>query len=99
MIPISGETEKRISAMFPPQDIGTARDILLNECGDNLPLVEPTYPQLAERIRFSVIRLSQGDLAALRKWVEQAKADWRDVLVAAGFGNGLEDHLKWWPDR
>lgn len=99
MIRISEETGKRIRAMFPQHDVDTVRDVLLNECGDNLPLVEPSYPQLAERIRFSVIRLSQGDLAALRKWVEQAKTDWRDVLVAAGFGDGLEDHLKWWPDR
>jgi hypothetical protein len=99
MISISEETEKRIRAMFPPNEIDTVRDMLLNECSDNLPLVEAAYAQLAERIRFSVLKLSQGDIAALRKYVEQAKIDWRDVLVAAGFGSGLEDHLQWWPGR
>lgn len=27
--------------------------------------------------------------------VELAQLDWRDVLMAAGFGNDLEAHLRW----
>ncbi len=98
MITVSEETNKRVRALFPAEQQEIVIDILLRECGDNLPLVDPSYGQLAERIRFSVIKLSRGELAELNKWVDLAKIDWRDVLVAAGFGGGIEGHLEWWPD-
>ena len=98
MIAISTETNKRVLAQFPAEEQQVVLDILLNECGDNLPLIDPSFEQLAERIRFAVIKLSRGELDELNKWVSQAKTDWRDVLVAAGFGGGIEDHLEWWPD-
>jgi hypothetical protein len=97
MIQLSAETEQRISALFPPGAAETARKLLLDECGDNLPLITPAYAQLTERIRFAVLKLSQGDLAALQNWIDQAKIDWRDVLVSAGFASGLDDHLTWLP--
>ena len=98
MIPVSEETKKRVKALFPAEEREAVIDILFRECGDNLPLVDPSFAQLAERIRFAVIKLSAGEIAGLNKWVNIAKADWRDVLVAADFANGMEDHLAWWPD-
>ncbi len=98
MIAVSPETCKRVQALFPPAEQGRVIDLLLRECGDNLPLVDTAYAQLAERIRFAVLRLSKGDRAELEKWVGRAKTDWRDVLLAAGFASGSEDHLQWHPD-
>ena len=99
MISISAETNRRILAMFQSVEHDIVIDTLLKECGDNLPLVNSSYAQLAERIRFAVIKLSKGDIWELNKWVNHSKIDWRDVLMAAGFGNGVEDHLKWWPNE
>jgi hypothetical protein len=48
-----------------------------------------------DRIRFAVLKLSEGNLEKLRDIVDQAKIDWRDVLMSAGFGNSLTAHLDW----
>jgi len=58
---------------------------------------EKSTAQSLERIRYAVLKLSHGDLAELRKAVESAQIDWRDVLVAAGFGNDVRAHGAWFP--
>ena len=50
-----------------------------------------------ERIRFAALKLSNGDLGELRQAVQIAGIDWRDVLVAAGFGHDLRAHERWFP--
>lgn len=76
----------------------TAAELLVVECGVNLPLWRGTDPQGLERIRFAALKLSNGDLGELRRAVEIAKVDWRDVLVAAGFGHDPRAHERWFPD-
>jgi hypothetical protein len=39
----------------------------------------------AERVAVACLKLSDGDLARLRKWVEAATADYRDVLAWAEY--------------
>ena len=48
-----------------------------------------------ERIRFAVLKLSDGDVEKLDAAVNLAKTDWRDLLVAAGFGDSLTEHDCW----
>ena len=43
--------------------------------------VEP-HEITPDRIRLGVLAIARGDGAALEKWVEWAKMDWRDVLFA-----------------
>jgi len=50
-----------------------------------------------ERIRFAVLKLSQGNLARLNQQISDAKRDWRDVLIAAGFAHNLTEHKEWKP--
>ncbi len=38
-----------------------------------------------ERVRLAALKLSDGDLDALRRWVAQAKRDWRDVVAPAEY--------------
>jgi hypothetical protein len=42
-----------------------------------------------ERVRFAVLKLSGGDLEKLRKAIKLAQTDWRDLLMAAGFGHDV----------
>ena len=49
---------------------------------------------LLERVRFAVLKISNGDIGELREAVRHAQIDWRDVLVAAGFGERLA-HREW----
>ena len=46
----------------------------------------------SERIQFAILKLAEGDLTKFDTAFQEAKHDWRDVLVAAGLAN--ED----WPD-
>jgi len=71
--------------------------LLNQECSRNLPFLEKATPVELERFHFAVIKLSAGNLKDLREAVDLAKLDWRDLLVAAGFANSVESHLKWRP--
>jgi hypothetical protein len=97
MIELSRGTKRRIRALFPESEWRTVEELLLRECGDNLPLVRPTFQRLAERIRFAVLKLSAGNLDRLRSAVADAQVDWRDTLMAAGFGNDVRAHKRWKP--
>lgn len=98
MVPLSPETEERLRAVFAPGLWAEAARLLVEECGDNLPFCERATPESAERIRYAVLKLSRGDLAECRRVVREAQIDWRDVLMAAGFGEDVSAHLNWRPE-
>jgi hypothetical protein len=50
-----------------------------------------------ERIRFSVLELSGGNIDKLKRAITLAQKDWRDILVAAGFANDPLAHKTWNP--
>lgn len=97
MIELSEETRLRIEEAFPAADRRQVEECLLAECGDTLPLVGVSNSALAERIRFAVIKLANGEVGQLQSWVEEAKEDWRDVLVSADFAHDPIVHLSWHP--
>ncbi len=97
MVPISEATQTRLEVVFPEADWGECESLLTTECGDNLPLVDSSYLDLIERIRFAVLKLSEGEIGKLRQAIDEAKCDWRDVLVWAGFGEDPEAHWSWSP--
>ena len=99
MIELSEETKIRIVLLFSDSEQEAASDILLKECGDNIAGIEAAYTNLAERTRFAVLKLSEGDLLVLSQQVQEAGEDFRDVLVAAGFAESLKAHLDWVPAR
>ena len=83
--------------MFSGPDRQVAIDLLITQCGNNLPFCERSTAKSLERIRFAVLKLSHGDLHELSNAVESAQIDWRDVLVAAGFSTDVRAHEKWLP--
>jgi hypothetical protein len=92
--PLTTGTGQRIAMLFGPDDIEFVASLLTDECGSNLT----EHRGLLERIRFAVLKLSHGDLNALGRAIDLAKRDWRDALVAAGFGDDTKAHESWWPD-
>jgi hypothetical protein len=52
---------------------------LLNEYGGE------TWHREAERVRLAALRIAGGDLEKLRRAIEVAKSDYRDVLMAAEY--------------
>jgi hypothetical protein len=73
----------KIDQTFSPQDRDIAKELLINECGRNLPFKAEATPQSLEQIRLAVVKLANGNLDDLRRHVQTVKSDWRDVIVAA----------------
>jgi hypothetical protein len=96
--PLTGGTVNRIAQLFSMADRELVSALLNDDCGENLPLLNSSDSAAIERIRFAVLKLSGGDLDALQRAVDLAKTDWRDVLVAAGFGSDVRADSRWWPD-
>jgi len=98
MIELSAATTERLRRLFPPDDVATATHLLAERCADDLPLLGvPPTPASLERLRFAAIRVSGGDLERLREALDVAHVDWRDLLVAAGFGSDTRAHERWEP--
>jgi hypothetical protein len=95
MSKLSDATWGKVQQLFPPKQHHDVASLLLNECGNNLPFCENSNEHELERIRFAVLKLSQGNVDKLRDEIGFAKIDWRDTLMAAGFGHSVEAHKEW----
>ena len=95
--PLSPETRRRTLALFAPADQAAAERLLVEGCGNNLPFLDELDPFQLERFRFAALKLGDGRLDGLRQAVALAKADWRDLLMSAGFGEDVAAHNRWTP--
>ncbi len=73
----------KVCQRFDNEDQGEVIRLLEKECGRGLPFHERATPQDLERVRLAVLKLSDGNLSELRKQVNIARTDWRDVLCFA----------------
>jgi hypothetical protein len=97
MIPPSPCTERLLTRVFAAEDREVVRQLLTERCAETLPFQDNADPISLERIRLAVMRLSEGDPEKLRVRIREAQIDWRDVLVAAGFGEEERAHDRWEP--
>src|SRR5262245_871663 len=95
---LSSETRRRLEILFRAEDRAVAARMLAEECGNNLPFLEKLDEHGLERFQFAALKLSGGDLMRLRDAIELAKSDWRDLLMAAGFGHDIRSHERWDPE-
>lgn len=89
---------RRVAALFPAGQRAEVADLLASECGSNLPSADTLGPAGVDRVRFAVLKISDGSLDRLRAAVAQAQFDWRDTLVGAAFGDDPQAHLAWSAD-
>ena len=82
-----------ISALFSPDDRETVAEMLIEEC--NAERLYTTSEAAIERIQLAVLKVSKGEIEKFLAAAELAQLDWRDILMAAGFGNDVKAHLKW----
>lgn len=99
MTPLTAAVVQKIAALFPPASREIAARLIAERCGADLPLSAHMGPDPSgfDRIRFAVLKLSRGDLEQLRREIDGAHVDWRDTLMAAGFGTDIHAHLQWNP--
>jgi hypothetical protein len=98
MVGLSDRTMGHVRALFKDGEVEEAARLLANDCAELLPIVGRTStPASLERIRFAALRRSNGKLEELRKAIDLARLDWRDLLVAADFADDIHAHEKWRP--
>ena len=99
MTPLTPAVVEKIEALFPAENREVAGRMIADQCGGNLPLYTHMGldPSGFDRIRFAVLKLSREDLERLQREIEGANIDWRDTLMAAGFGEDIHAHLQWHP--
>jgi hypothetical protein len=82
-----------VASLFAPDEHKTVADLLIEEC--NAERLHTSSAEGLERIQLAILKLSNGEVDKFLAVAELAQMDWRDVLVAAGFGNDVEAHRKW----
>jgi hypothetical protein len=96
MTPLTEATRARIHALFPADKYAQVESLLENQCADNLPFYSNATPEKLERIRYATLKLSEGQLDKLQRAIVLAQSDWRDLLMAVGFGH-IQAHESWLP--
>jgi len=92
---LSSRTVEIIEATLPAEVQADARGLLETECSKHALGCEDWSEEQMERIWFAALKLANGDFSRLKSAVDLAKADWRDLLMAAGFGANLNAHTIW----
>jgi len=82
-----------IKALFAPKEREFIAEMLLEEC--NAEKLYTSSEEAVERIQLAVLKISNGDVEKFLTAAELVQIDWRDALMAAGFGNDVKAHLKW----
>jgi len=82
-----------MTALFSADDRETIAEMLIEEC--NAEHLYTTSEDAIERIQLAVLKVSKGETEKFLAAAELAQLDWRDILMAAGFGNDVKAHLKW----
>lgn len=94
-LPLSPAVRALVETIFAAKARPEAERILEQECANNLPLSPARTPEALDRVRCAALKLSRGRLPKLRDAVRLAQVDWRDLLMAAGFGGSTTAHLEW----
>jgi hypothetical protein len=95
---LSPATQLRVDAMYPPSAREEVSRLLTEECGHNIPPFDLGADEFAfERLRFAALKVSNGDPATLKRAIELAKQDFRELLGAAGFAWSTTVHKNWMP--
>lgn len=96
MIPLSQRTERLVDALFADTTRDLIKAKLATEIAEDLPLLDNPTPESLERLRFACLKLaseaSDRDISAA---VALATTDWRDLLLASGFGYDVAAHDDW----
>lgn len=92
---LTAATIDRIGALFQPDEASKAANILRSRLGALIAGYRVMSPNDIERLHFAALKISEGELGKLEQAVLLAEADWRDLLMAAGFARDTMAHHTW----
>src|SRR5690348_1397918 len=98
-IPITSDTERLVRTLFPRDQQSSVIALLQTECGAGVHFGPNPTPESMERLRFAVLKLSEGSMEKFARALQVANVDWRDTLVAAGFAHDVLIHRRWFAER
>ena len=81
VVPLTEAALDEISKLFPPEQHQEIISLLEKRCGRTIPFMRDAIAEELEPYRLSVLRRSDGDIPALRDWVEFANIEGWDVLL------------------
>ena len=74
---------RKVKQCFAVDEQAEAIRLLETECARNLPFCESYNAEELEVVRLAVVKLAGGSLEGLRRQIEAAQTDWRDVIFFA----------------
>jgi hypothetical protein len=92
---ITDRTRRIIRKLFPEAHVEAVAARLECDCGAGFFPDRQTTSSDHERLQFAVLKLSEGRLDRLAEAIREAKVDWRDTLMGAGFGYDVDEHVRW----
>ena len=94
-IALSSRTSSLLQSSFSAEQCSVIGELLVAEISENIPWHHDSTPEGLERIRFAIIKLAMENEKNLHTAVDQAKRDWRDLLMMAGFADDVIEHDHW----
>lgn len=94
-MPLTNRTYRTVRAIFPNRYWETVEQQLRDDCGPQQVSANQFDEAAMERIWLAVLKLSSGDADRFKNAIMLAQSDWRDLLMAAGFGDTLDAHHHW----
>jgi hypothetical protein len=92
--PLTPRLAARLTALFSSEERSFAEQWLVSEIDEDIPGGISSSMVLLERIRAAAMKCSGGSLTQLASVTSLARQDWRDLLMAADFGN-TRAHEEW----
>ncbi len=87
---------KAIIAHYFPLEIEWATVQLQSFCDYIAEYIsDKTTPESYERFCFAILKMGKASKENFLQAIELGKLDYRDLLVAAGFGNSVTVHIDW----
>jgi len=86
---LSAEILRAVETLFFEKNQELAKGLLCEDWG--------TAARELHRCRLAALKYSDGDLSKLEHALKLARIDYRDLLMAAGFGYDTTAHLNWRP--
>jgi hypothetical protein len=88
-VPLSEEIQALVRAQYAPETQATV-------CADLLGYGVARWEREVDRVRFDVLHLAGGDSARVRKLIDLAKSDFRDVLMQEYFWRAGREYPHTW---
>jgi len=95
-IPLSSRVQKLIAVLFSEPERSRIAERLETEASENIPFHEDATPEGMDRVRFAILKRIKQSRKNEASAFEDAKCDWRDLYVSAGFANSATAHDSWY---